>query len=245
MICYLCRDTIGEEDFFYKDHQKFVCKPCFLDAKRCFICRFPGNQMEEVEGLGVECEFCRGKLVMEGVDMETMVAPLRSFLLPFGFKVPDKPRWVWTDRQELRNLQTDADLPPDEFIDDFLRFCYPVYFHEGAYHLLRRMTKPTFIAYSVVQLAAGDLSGRYALPDLAGNSPFHTFGRGWCHWLGYEATRLLGYDLERRQLRKWPELGAQGEFERWERMSRVNQPGKMVAYFKANLSALVNKYLTP
>ena len=107
------------------------------------------------------------------------------------------------------------------------------------------MTKPTFIAYSVVQLAAGDLSGRYALPDLAGKSPFHTFGRGWCHWLGYEATRLLGYDLERRQLRKWPELGAQGEFERWERMSRVNKPGKMVAYFKANLSPLVKKYLTP
>ncbi|MCH8076207.1 MAG: hypothetical protein IIC13_05580 [SAR324 cluster bacterium] len=245
MICYRCRDTIAEEDFFYNDHEKFVCKPCFEDARRCFICRFPGNQMEEVEGLGMECEFCRGKLVMEGIDMETMVAPLRSFLLPFGFKVPDRPRWVWTDRQELRSMQTGADLPPDEFIDDFLRYCYPVYYHEGAYHLLRRMTKPTFIAYAVVQLAAGDLSGRYALPDLAGISPFHIFGRGWCHWLGYEVTRLLGYDLERRQLRKWPQLGAQGDFERWERMSRVNKPGKMVAYFKANLSALVKKNLAP
>lgn len=245
MICYLCRDTIGEEDFFYQDHGKFVCKPCFLDAGRCFICRFPGDRMEEVEGLGMECEFCRGQLVMEGSDMETMVAPLRSFLLPFGFKVPRQPPWRWTDREELRDLQISADIPPDEFIDDFLRYCYPVFYHEGAYHLLRRMTKPTFIAYAIVQLAVGDLSGRFALPHLGGKSPFHTFGRGWCHWLGYEAARLLGYDLERRQLRKWPELGAQGEFERWERMSRTNKPGKMVAYFEANLTPLVKKYLTP
>ena len=154
-----------------------------------------GNRWEEVEGLGMEGEVCRGGLVMEGSDMETMVAPLRSFLLPFGFKVPDKIRWVWTDCQELRALQTDADLPPDDFIDDFLRYCYPVYYHEGAYHLLRRMTKPTFIAYAVVQLAAGDLPGRDALPDLAGKSPLPTFRPGCFHRLSHALPRPLGHDL--------------------------------------------------
>ena len=245
MICYQCRNVIPEDEPFYNDYEQYVCKPCFLEAERCFICRFPGNKMQEVEGLGLECEFCQGKLVQEDTDLEPLVEPLRSFLLPFGFKVPERPRWVWTDRLELRNLQTDADLPPDKFIDDFLQYCYPVYHHEHQFHLLRRMTRPTFVVYSTVQLASGDLAGRYALPDLAGKTPFHTFARGWCHWLGYEAARLLGYDLERRQLRKWPELGAQGEFDRWERMSRVNKPAKMVTYFKGNLNHLVKTHLSP
>lgn len=245
MICYQCRDTIADGDPFYSDYDKYICKPCFGDARRCFTCRFPGNQLQEVQGLGLECEFCRGNLVQEGMELESMVAPLRSFLLPFGFRVPEKQRWVWTERLALRELQSSQDLPPEDFIDDYLRYSYPVYYHEGALHLLPRLTKPTFIAYTVVQLAAGELAGQHALPNLAGKTPFHTFARGWCHWLGYEASRLLGYDLERRQLRKWPELGAQGEFERWDRMSQVNKAAKMVPFFQANLRALVKKHLTP
>jgi hypothetical protein len=245
MICYQCRDTIGEDEPFYNDHDQYVCKPCFLDAERCFVCRFPGNDLRPVEGLGLECEFCRGNLIAEDSDLTPLIEPLRAFLLPFGLKVPERPRWEWTDRLALRRMQTGADLPSETFIDDFLRYAYPVYQHEGRYHLLRRMTKPTFVAYAVVQLAAGDLAGRFALPDLAGQTPFHTFTRGWCHWLGYEAARLLGYNLERRQLRKWPELGAQGDFERWERMSRVNKPARMLAHFRGNLGALVRKHLPP
>ncbi len=245
MICYQCRDTIPDDEPFYNDYDKYVCKPCFGEARRCFVCRFPGNELREIEGLGLECEFCRGNIIAEGGDLDTLVEPLRSFLLPYRLQVPDHPRWKWEDRLRLREMQTDADLPPEEFIDDFLRYSYPVYHHEGAYHLLRRMTRPTFVVYSVVQLAAGHLSASYALPGLAGRTPFHTFTRGWCHWLGYEAARLLGYDLERRQLRKWPELGAQGEFERWERMSRVNRPSKMLDYFNSHLSVLVKKHLSP
>jgi hypothetical protein len=198
-----------------------------------------------VAGLGLECEFCRGKLIAEGSDLNTIIDPLRAFLGPYGSKAPERPRWSWSDRLALRRLQTDADLPPEEFIDDFLRYAYPVYHHDGTFHLLRRMTKPTFVAYAVVQLAAADLALGHGLADLAGRTPFHTFTRGWCHWLGYEAARLLGYDLERRQLRKWPELGAQGDFERWERMSRVNKPARMLEYFRAHLSALVKKHLSP
>ena len=245
MICYQCRDTIGEDQPFYNAHERYVCKPCFEEAKRCFVCRFPGNDLREVEGLGLECEFCRGNLIAEGNDLEAMIDPLGSFLLPYGLKPPSRLRWAWSDRIALRALQTDADLPHEEFIDDFLRYSYPVYYHDGVFHLLKRMNKPTFIAYSVVQLAVADLASRHGLPDLAGRSPFHTFTRGWCHWLGYEASRLLGYDLEHRQLRRWPELGAQGDFERWERMSRINRPTKMLAYFRANLGVLVKKHLAP
>ena len=236
MICYLCRDVIPDDQPFYNDHEQTVCKPCFLDAERCFICRFPGKQLQEVPGLGLECEFCRGRLVAEGSDLDAIIEPLRAFLGPFGVRVPERPRWHWSDRAALRRLQSDADLPDELFIDDFLRYSYPIYHHDGECHLLRRMTKPTFVTYAVVQLAAADLGGR---------TPFHTFTRGWCHWLGYEAARLLGYDLERRQLRKWPELGAQGDFERWERMSRVNKPARMLEYFRSHLSALVKKHLSP
>lgn len=243
MICYQCRDVIGEDQPFYNDHDRFVCKPCFLEAKRCFVCRFPGNDLREVDGLGLECEFCRGKVIAEGSDLDAAIEPLRSFLLPFGLKAPERPRWQWTERPALRRLQTDADLPPEEFIDDFLRYCYPVYYHGHTFHLLQRMTRPTFMAHAVVQLGAADLAGRHGLASLAGPTPFHTFSRGWCHWLGYEAARLLGYDLERRQLRKWPELGAQGDFERWERMSRLNRPTKMCAYFQANIGVLAKKHI--
>jgi len=245
MICYQCRDTIEEDQPFYNDHEQYVCKPCFLEAERCFVCRFPGNQLQDIPGLGLECEFCRGNVVDEQTDLDALTQPLRAFLLPFGVRPEDRLRWTFTDRLDLRAMQADADLPPETFIDDFLRYSYPVFYHEGRLHLLKRMTKPTFVVYTVVQLAVADLAGRFAQPNLLGHTPFHTFTRGWCHWLGYEAARLLGYDLERRQMRKWPELGAPGEFERWERMSRVNHPAKMLAYFKAHLPSLVKKHLNP
>ena len=243
MICYLCRDTIGEDQPFYNDYGHYVCKPCFLDAPRCFVCRFPGKVMETVAGLGPECEFCQGKIIAEGTDLTPLVEPLRNFLKAYRLRVPAQPRWVWSSRDALRALQTQADLPQEDFIDDFLRFAYPIYYHEGAFHLLRRMTKETFVAYGVVAFAAGELASQHALPNLNGQSPFHIFTRGWCHWLGYQASQLLGYDLERRQLRKWPELGLMGEFERWERMARLNKPPKMLAYFQAHLKSLAAKYL--
>lgn len=245
MICYQCHDKIEDDQPFYNDYEKYVCKPCFGEAKRCFICRFPGNDLQEISGLGLECEFCRGNIVDESSDLDELTQPLKAFLLPFGVRPPEPLHWIFTDRLELRALQGDADLPPEEFIDDFLRYSYPVFHHEGRQYLLKRMTKPAFVVYTVIQLASGDLAGRFAQSNLVGHTPFHTFTRGWCHWLGYEAARLLGYDLEWRQLRKWPELGAQGEFERWERMSRVNHPAKMLTHLKATLPSLVKKHLAP
>ena len=135
-------------------------------------------------------------------------------------------------------MQTDADLPQVEFIDDFLRYCYPVFYNEGGLHCLKRMTKPTFIVYALIQLGIADIAGRYDLPNLRGKTSFFTFARGFCHWVGYEAAGRLNYDLEHRQLRKWPELGAQGEFERWESMARFNKTPKIVAFFRSNLSAM-------
>jgi len=243
MICYLCKDRIGEGEPFYNDYEQYICKPCFADAPRCWICRFPGKALQEVEGLGHECEFCRGNLIDGETDLTPLVEPLRAYLKPFGLKIPATPLYQRAGWRALRDLQTDADLPPPEFIDDYLRYAYPLYWHDGALHLLHRMTKATFVPYAVVQFAAGDIASAHALPNLGGNSPFHTFARGWAHWLGHQAAQLLGYDLERRQLRKWPELGLMGEFERWERMARLNKPAKMVVYFQAHLKQLAAKHL--
>ena len=99
------------------------------------------------------------------------------------------------------------------------------------------------MAYMVVQMGVADIARRYDLPDLAQRTPFHTFTRGWCHWLGYEAANLLKYDLEKRQLKKWPELGGMGEFDRWERMSKLNTTKKMVSFFRASLGPLARKHL--
>lgn len=245
MNCYLCRDRIEDGQPFYNDYDHHVCKPCFVDAPRCFICRFPGKDLQDVPGLGLECEFCRnsGNLIVEGDDLTGLLAPLAAFLKPFNIRVPTRPSFVWRDRAALRALQTASDLPPELFIDDFLRYAYPIYYHDGRVQLLRRMTRQTFLPYAVVALACGEIAGAHALPDLRGETPFHVFTRGWCHWLGFEAATLLGYDLERRQLRKWPELGLMGEFERWERMARVNARPKMLAYFRAHLKALAAKHL--
>lgn len=245
MICYLCNTPIPDEEPFYNDYEKFVCKPCFAEAPRCFICRFPGKTMEDIAGLGKECEFCRGNLIAEGMDLEVVFAPLRSFIKPFGFRGDAEFEVAWTDRLALRELQTAADLPREEFIDDFLIYSYPIYYHGGSMHLLRRMTKPTLIAYGIVQLAAAELAVEYAQPDLAGDSEFHRFTRGWCHWIGYEAAQRLGYDLEHRQLRKWPELKMQGDFERWKSMTRFNTAAKMVTLFKSTAPVLARKHLEP
>lgn len=238
MNCYLCGDIIPEDQSFYNDYEKFVCITCFKGAPRCFVCRFPGKQLEQVEGLGSECEFCRGNLISEEEDLNAVLEPLAPFLAGFGLKAPASRNFEWTSWRELREMQTDADLPPVEFIDDFLRYCYPVYYKDGAFHCLKRMTKPTFIVYALIQLGVADIAARYDLPNLGGKTLFFTFARGFCHWVGYEAAGRLNYGLERRQLRKWPELGAQGEFERWESMARLQKTPSIVAFFKSNLSTM-------
>lgn len=245
MICYLCATPIADGEAYYNDHEKYVCKPCFNDAQgqRCFVCRFPGRHMEPVTGLGLECEFCRGRLIGEDSDTAGLLAPLGAYLEGFGMRAVPRPRLEWRDVRELREMQTRADVAPPEFVDDFLRYAYPVYHRDGVFHLLRRMTRETFVAYMVVQMAAVDVAGRFGLPDLAGRTPFHTFARGWCHWLGHEAAGLLGYDLQRRWLRKWPELGGQGEFERWERMARVNKRARLREHFHAAIGPLARKHL--
>lgn len=241
MNCYLCNSTIPDEEPFYNDYEKTVCKPCFSEAPRCFVCRFPGKQMEDVEGLGNECEFCRGKLVAEGMDPGAALDPLRPFLRPFGLRGDARPDFAWTDRIVLRTLQTDEDLPPDEFIDDFLRYCYPVFYNDGQLHLLRRMTKSTLVVYGLIQLAAAEIATEYGQPSLAGSSEWGALARGWCHWVGSQAAQRMGYDLELRQLRKWPELGGQGDFERWVAMSKFNKTPKMVNFFRVNLRAFARK----
>ena len=243
MNCYLCHESIPEDHSFYRDHEQYVCKTCFKDAPRCFICRFPGKQLETVEGLGLECEFCRGKMVSEGDNLEELIDPVMPFITSFGLAPPEALRFSWLSLKELRAIQTNADLPPESFIDDFLRYCYPVFYQEGTFHCLKRMTKPTFVVYTIVQLAVADIARSNGLPHLRGQSPFHTFARGYCHFIGFEAARRLEYDLEWRQLRKWPELGAQGEFERWRNMTRFNSGQKMIAYFQANLGKLARSYL--
>ena len=241
MICYLCGTAIPEHEPFYNDYGQHVCKPCFQEAPRCFVCRFPGKQLEQVTGLGNVCEFCRGNLIAEGGELAALLEPLTPFLAGFGLTPPAAPRFAWGSWQELREMQTDADLPSIEFIDDFLRYCYPVYYDQGALHCLKRMSKPTFVVYALIQLGTAEIAGRYGQANLRGNTPFYTFARGFCHWVGYEAAGRLKYDLERRQLRKWPELGAQGEFERWESMARFNKTPKIVSFFEANLAAMARR----
>ena len=243
MICYLCRAAIEDGAYFYSDHGVDVCKPCFAESPRCFVCRFPGKKLEQVAGLGSECEFCRESLVREGDNLAEIVQPLFTYLAQFGHEAIPDPQFVWSDWNSLREMQSQVNQPPPEFIDDFLRYSYPVYHHDEKFYLLRRMTKATLTVYTIVQFASADIAWNRELPDLAANSPFHTLARGWCHWIGYEAAQRLGYDLERRQMRKWPELGLQGEFERWEKMARFKPRREMVGFFKANLNALARKHL--
>jgi hypothetical protein len=243
LICYRCGGAFADNQPFFSGHGQVVCKPCFLEARRCVICRFPGREARDVPGLGPECEFCRGNLVAEGDGLGDSLPPIAAFVSAFGCKAPETPRFAWTDLVVLREMQTRADVPVEQFMDDFLRFAYPVYYNGGVFYLLRRMTRPTFVVYMAVQLVAAHLATTFRLPSLAGKSPFHTAAQGWCHWIGYEAAGALKYDLERRQLRKWPELGLQGEFERWEAMARVRRPAQTAAQFWATIGALAKKHL--
>ncbi len=243
MICYRCGSTFADDQPFYNGHDVVVCKPCFLEAQRCFICRFPGRELHPVAGLGLECEFCRGKILAEGDPLQESLPPIAAFLAAFGCKADPAPQFEWSDRAALRALQTQADLPPEQFMDDFLRYAYPVYYADARFHLLRRMTRPTFVAYMAIQMAVAHVATTFRVPNLAGKSPFHTAAQGWCHWIGYEAAAALKFDQERRQLRRWPELGLQGEFDRWEAMARVNKPAKVVAHFWATIGPLARKHL--
>ena len=244
MICYLCKSGIPEDQPFYNDYEQYVCKPCFLESPRCWICRFPGKALQEVEGLGMECEFCRGNLISPEHNPAEIIRPATTFLANFGLEVPVEAQYHFTHRDALKDMQIKADLPPDDFIDDFLRTSYPVFFAHGKHHCLRRMTRETLITYGIVQMAAASICDRAQLASLAGDTPFHSFCRGFSHYIGYEASQRLGFDLETRQLRKWPEMGLQGDFERWQAMGRFRKPAYMGSYFKAHFASLARKHLS-
>ena len=244
MICYLCGSPIPEDQPFYNDYEKYVCKPCFQEVPRCWVCRFPGKDLHQIEGLGAECEFCRGTLISDQDDPAEIVMPAAPFIANFGLEVPTDVQYKFIDRTTLRELQTKADVPPADFIDDYLQYAYPVYFQDGAHHCLLRMTRPTLIAYGIVQLAAASICNRVDLPSLTGQTPFHLFARGYCHYIGFEAAQRLNFDLEYRQLRKWPEMGLQGDFERWQSMGKFRKPAYLAEYFKAHCAALAKKHLT-
>ena len=242
MICYLCGTGIPEDQPFYNDYEQYVCKPCFLDARRCWVCRFPGKQMQEVEGLGAECEFCRKHLISDTDNPADLLQPATPFLTTYGLEVPADPKFHFVDRKELREMQTSADLPDDEFIDDYLQHAYPIYYRKGRLHCLRRMTRSTVITYGIIQLAAASICGRLGLASLDGEEPLPMFARGYCHFLGYDAAERLNFDLERRQLRKWPSSRLQGDFDQWQAMARFRPPSYLAAYFRSHANVLMRKH---
>ena len=120
MICYLCGAAIEDGAYFYSDHGMHVCKPCFAESPRCFVCRFPGKKLEEVAGLGSECECCRESLVREGDNLAEIVQPMFTYLAQFGHQAIPDPQFVWSNWNSLREMQSQVNQPPPEFIDDFL-----------------------------------------------------------------------------------------------------------------------------
>ena len=242
MICYLCGTGIPEDHPFYNDYDRFVCKPCFLDARRCWVCRFPGKAMEDVEGLGPECEFCRERLIREGDDLAEILVPAAPFLQTYGLEPPARNHYQFVDRTTLRQMQTKADVADEEFIDDFLLNAYPVFYRDGRHHCLRRMTRSTVIAYGIVQLAAAAVCGKTGLKGLEGDTPLHHFARGYCHFIGFDAAARLKYDLEWRQMRKWPANRLQGDFHQWQAMARFRSPSYMAEYFRSHISVLMRKH---
>ena len=63
--CYSCGNEIVSGQSFYEDHGVKVCISCFRNAKRCQKCKFPSNQLKNVEGFGQVCEFCYDSLSKE------------------------------------------------------------------------------------------------------------------------------------------------------------------------------------
>ncbi len=243
--CYLCNKSIPEDAPHYADYGKKVCKPCFKDAPRCFMCRFP-NAVETVRGLGNVCEFCSSENLSSKSDLSKMLKPLTAFIGQLGHNTPDKPKMMWVDWKVLLGMQIQESRTqfPVEFLDEMINYCYPVYHLKARLYLTPRLHPQWFMPYVAGQLVAADLCERYQIAHLLeAETPFHRLARGWSHWVTWQTARTLKYEKIAKQLKRKPINHLRGDFEKLLSMSDFRKSDEIRSYVEQNLAQLAKKCL--
>lgn len=244
MRCYLCQCVIPEEAPHFSGHGKTVCKKCFKDAHRCFLCRFPQYE-EHIRGLGYICEFCYPETLHKDSDLASFLEPLEVFLSRLRHKITETPQIQWVDRNILLGMQLQGRKPDYgiEFLDEYLHYCYPVYYLKKRFYIMPRIPHQLFMAHMAGQLAAADLCNKYDLPHLLDHNGFARFARGWVHWVSYSTATILKYTDIQKQLSRWPETIFPDEFSKFLNMSEFRKPEEITIFAHRTLKQYAQKYL--
>lgn len=242
MECYLCKKNIPSWMSHYADYDKTVCQECFAEADRCFLCRFP-HSVEKVPSLGHLCEFCQESVISSQSDTTALLTPLYRFLEQHGHPIKKEPVIQWMDWNLILGMQT-QDAPPQKikFLDEFLRYGYPVFYLKGKIYLIHRISQQHFLPHMAGQMAAAQICEQYQRPHLQGNTPFDQLARGWCHWIAFSTAKVLKYPKIQKELKRWPEQHEE-HAQKFYAMAEFRKPKELVAYARTSLKDYASRYL--
>ncbi|MBF0351198.1 MAG: hypothetical protein HQM11_09195 [SAR324 cluster bacterium] len=244
MECYLCHKQIPTWASFYHDYDRYVCQDCFRDAKRCFVCRFPQG-IEKIQGLGHLCGFCQPTVIRKDVDVVKSIEPLRQFLSGFRHTIPQALSLQWIDWNILVGMQLQG-VPPEfkiAFLDEFLHYCYPIYYFRSNMYLIPCLPREQFMVHMAGQLAAADICKTFGQTHLVGDNPFFNLARGWCHWVSYMTAKRLKYTSIQKQLERYPMEPVSGDFSKFLAMLEFRTPKAIVEFTHKTLNEYSQRYL--
>lgn len=241
--CFLCEESIWPNMSRYEGHGHSICQKCFTDAKhRCFFCGFPDVIPDSMENTPY-CEFCKPELVFKKEDLSSLLPPIKSFLNHFAINHFDFSSTTFTTSKQLLPLQgLKSDCKIQSF-EELIKQAYPVYQLKGRFYIVGPISKQWVLPLLAIQLSVAHFCKQYHLDHLSGDTPFHSYLQGWCHYIGYFMAKTLQYKTQTKTLEKFPGNSFKGDFLKFLAMSEFRPPKEMIQHSLVTIESFYKRYL--
>lgn len=241
--CFLCEKDIWPNMSRYEDHGKSVCQTCFKDAKRrCFFCGFP-----EVESSSLSetpcCRFCSDKLISTNGDISQFISPLKSFLSHFKISYPNFDSLIHVNWNLILGMQMEQDkIGNIKNFKELMQVCYPIYHLKGKIYILKQIPSQWLLPLLATQVSSAYYCQKFGLNHLKGETPFHTYLQGWCHYIGYFTAKTLKYAEVAKAFEKFPQ-NSRGDFLKFQAMSEFRSPKEMIEIAISTIVQFHKRYI--
>ena len=242
--CFLCGKDIWPDMSRYEDHGKSVCQICFKDAvKRCFFCGFPKVDLSSSSETAY-CEFCKDNIISKNDDISQFISPLKSFLAHFKVTSPDLKNLLHVNWNLILGMQLEQNRAGSiKNFNDLLQKCYPIYHLKGKIYVLNQIPSKWLLPLIAIQASSAYYCQKFKLNHLKGDTPFHTYVRGWCHYIGYFTAKTLKYSEIAKTLEKFPQNESKGDFQKFLGMSEFRAPKEMIEIAIPTIVQYYKRYL--
>lgn len=241
--CYICQKKIWPDMSRYEDHGTSICQTCFKDApQRCFFCGFP-KTISSFPSESPYCEFCHTSLISKENGVQSFLTPLKSFLPYFKVSIPDQLEIIHTNWNLILGMQISDQVENIHSFSILMQNCYPIYYLKEKIYIPSLIPSIWVLPLLSIQISAAYYCNIYQLNHLKGNTPFHTYLQGWCHYIGYFTALRLKSSVVKTSLSKFPAYEHSGEFNKFLAMGEYRKPKELISHVTQTISQYHKRYM--